>query len=903
MRVGQSDRRPWPIGMLLFLSLGQPATAAPATTPAATQDKVAATPPGTEPGPGTAKNSRDRPAGIAPPRLDHAVLPLHPVGIAGPAQIVLELQVNERGQVIQVQVVEGLDLAGGAFAAAALTAATQWRFLPAQQQGVAIGSRVRLPVQFGATETALSASATAASDADPGTGTTTPDTSSTAASASPTTAGTGPIPGVETPTRTSSVAAADAARAIVQVRGRAPLPVHGGSDTIVELGPLSAIAGPPDGVNLLRLAPGLFVAANAGAGHAEQIFLRGFNAEHGQAIAFSIDGLPLNEVNHPDGHGYADLHPLIPEVVRAMHLIEGPFSPQQGDFAIAGSVDFELGVPHRGLRFDLTQGSFATQRLLARWAPPSARVATFAAVAMGRSNGFGQRRRSRSASAIGQYEGPLGERGLWRLQLMGYATTYDSPGVVRADAVAQGLLGLDDSLDPSQGGTAQRFSLALDLESPWSSHLLRGQFYLVRRSFRLVENLTGRLYDDQTPGQSLHARRGDAVEKSLASWTLGHRGSGTWEATFLGQHQAMSVGYDARYSLARSEIDRLRFATQVPYRREQAGDYDTVNLAAFVDLTLRPLAWLTLQGGIRQESFAFLLQDRCATAGQFGPDAPLDVSCPRFDRLGAREPSGRRTASAMLLLPRGSASVQLGGGLSASLSAGLGAQSLAAEAIGHDQEAPLTQLTAYEAGLQYATSLGARWLLSSRAVAFTTHLDRDLLFDPSLGRLGQAPGSRRLGGLAMLRLQGGWLDVLSHVTYADSRFDDTHAAVPYVPHLVLRSDAVLQGALPLPFVAGQPLQADGSLGLLVLGPRPLPAGQAAAATWQLDLSGGLQWRALRLGLQVQNLFNRRYPAAQYFYASDFGTAVAPTLVPEAHYVAAAPRTVLFTFSVRLGEED
>jgi len=49
---------------------------------------------------------------------------------------------------------------------------------------------------------------------------------------------------------------------------------------------------------LLQIVPGLFVAQHAGGGKAEQIFLRGFDCDHGTDIQVSVDGLPVNMVSH-----------------------------------------------------------------------------------------------------------------------------------------------------------------------------------------------------------------------------------------------------------------------------------------------------------------------------------------------------------------------------------------------------------------------------------------------------------------------------------------------------------------------------------------------------------------------------------------------------------------------------
>jgi outer membrane cobalamin receptor len=52
---------------------------------------------------------------------------------------------------------------------------------------------------------------------------------------------------------------------------------------------------------ILRKVPGLFIGQHAGGGKAEQIFLRGFDIDHGTDIAISVDGMPVNMVSHAHG--------------------------------------------------------------------------------------------------------------------------------------------------------------------------------------------------------------------------------------------------------------------------------------------------------------------------------------------------------------------------------------------------------------------------------------------------------------------------------------------------------------------------------------------------------------------------------------------------------------------------
>lgn len=92
--------------------------------------------------------------------------------------------------------------------------------------------------------------------------------------------------------------------------------------------------------DLLRLVPGLFIAQHMGGGKAEQIFLRGFDADHGTDVNISVDGIPVNMVSHAHGQGYADMHFLIPETVASYDFGKGPYYTDKGDFTTAGYVSY-----------------------------------------------------------------------------------------------------------------------------------------------------------------------------------------------------------------------------------------------------------------------------------------------------------------------------------------------------------------------------------------------------------------------------------------------------------------------------------------------------------------------------------------------------------------------------------
>src|SRR5205823_10512421 len=133
-----------------------------------------------------------------------------------------------------------------------------------------------------------------------------------------------------------------------KVTGRREAPSRGASDYHVDVEKLSLVPH-QNAADFLKLAPGILLTNEGGEGHAEQVFLRGFDAREGQDIEFAVDGVPINESGNLHGNGYSDTHFIIPELIESLRVLEGPFDPRQGNYAVAGSAEYHLGLRERGL--------------------------------------------------------------------------------------------------------------------------------------------------------------------------------------------------------------------------------------------------------------------------------------------------------------------------------------------------------------------------------------------------------------------------------------------------------------------------------------------------------------------------------------------------------------------------
>ena len=432
------------------------------------------------------------------------------------------------------------------------------------------------------------------------------------------------------------------------------------------------------------------------------------------------------------------------------------------------------------------------------------------------------------------------------------------------------------------------------------------------RTLTIVEDFTGFLLDNPEAGQSFHPQRGDAIEQDYDAVTAGARGSYQRKARVFGRDQSLELGYYARYDHTDPEIQRLRFGTDIPYLIDSTLTTDVMNLAAFADLDLHPLRWLTLRGGAREEFFSYDVSNNCATDGEYLPKEPLNVSCPAYDSAGPRQPTSRITATGAIVEPKATALAQLPGGVTLTASAGVGAQSLDAAYISQDENAPFSTLDAYEGGAIYHGNWahdadGDRWKdldVTARAVGYYTHVDRDLIFDPLQGRLSASTGTTRRGFVLAAHAASRWFNELASFTYAYATYDDDHTLVPYVPSTVARSDTSIVHDLPESLaIDGHALVGGVGLGLNYVGERALPLGQFSQPTFTIDASASVRWTWLRLGVQAWNVANARNPLTEYFYASDFHNGPAyPTLAPALNFTAAPPRTVMFTLALVFDRE-
>ncbi|HEY0839340.1 MAG TPA: TonB-dependent receptor [Vulgatibacter sp.] len=634
---------------------------------------------------------------------------------------------------------------------------------------------------------------------------------------------------------------------------------------------------------LLTLAPGVALGNHHGEGHAAAVFLRGFDAGEGQDLEFRLEGIPLNEVSNPHGHGYADTHFIIPELVESVRVVEGPFDPAQGDFAVAGSVEYRLGLVERGVRVQGGMGTYGANQLLLLWGPGDEPSGTFVGVDLRRGDGFGPDRAYSGAAAMAGLEHRLLRKVALRLVGMSHANRFDTAGVIRLDDYEGGRLPCAPDRDSQffcsygagQGGEGSRHGFMASIRSRSPAQDLEQTAFLSIRRLRLVENFTGSLLDPEG--------RGDAREQSYRVFTVGLRGSLTERREVEGLSQELEIGYLARYDDGDATARRLRREGGAPYATTLDESLRVTNLAAYVAARLKLTERLRLSGGVRVDSFFFDVTDR---------------NRPTETRAGPRETTEEQGADGLALEPRITGSLRLSRGLDWIASFGVGVRSTDVAAISDGEFAPFARVKAAETGLVFRDDRA-----EARLVGFVTRVDRDLVFDERQARNVFVGASSRHGALAAGRLPlPGWIDLQGSLTWAEAHLSSSDAGffdlssgprLPYVPRWVARVDAVARRTLE---VGGERLPASLALGANWIGARPLPLDELGDPVTTVDLGGRIRWGQVEAGVAVTNLLDARHHAADFNYASSFDPGASPSRVATAHFAAAPPRMVMATLA-------
>ncbi len=354
--------------------------------------------------------------------------------------------------------------------------------------------------------------------------------------------------------------------------------------------------------DILRMVPGLFIAQHAGGGKAEQIFLRGFDIDHGTDIEVSVDGMPVNMVSHAHGQGYADLHFLIPELIDYVDFNKGPYYARHGDFNTAGYASFQTkNVLDRSL-LKIEAGNFDTYRAVGLidvlGKKPEQKHHAYLASDLTFTNGpFESPQYFNRLNLMGKYNGLISDNKVLTLSVSTFSSSWDASGQVPDRAVRSGLITRFGSIDDNEGGATSRSNANIQLLQILDNvGVLRNQLYYVKNQFKLYSNFTFFLNDPVN---------GDEIRQAENRNIYGYNVQYTKESNLASMGLTSEVGFKIRYDKT-DETELSHTKTRNEFISYKAfGNIDQLNAALYVDEVLTLSDQFTINAGLRFDQFGF----------------------------------------------------------------------------------------------------------------------------------------------------------------------------------------------------------------------------------------------------------------------------------------------------------
>ncbi len=602
---------------------------------------------------------------------------------------------------------------------------------------------------------------------------------------------------------------------------------------------------------VLSIVPGLFVGQHAGGGKAEQIFLRGFDIDHGTDVAISVDGIPVNMVSHAHGQGYADLHFLIPELIEKVGFKKGPYTAEKGNFATAGWVDFKTkDILDRGF-VKAEVGQFNTFRavgafdLLGTERKNKGESAYVAGEYNFSDSYFDSPQNFKRINGIAKYNKAFGENTFLTTSLSYFWSKWNHSGQIPDRAVASGLVSHYGAIDDTEGGLTSRLNANVKLTSQLSNGgLLSNQLYYVRNQFELYSNFTFFLVDPVN---------GDQIRQREDRNLIGYNGSYT-KTNYLGNVPAeLNVGVTYRQDLTDgTELSRTinRNFISEPL---QFGDIDETNAGVYLSETFLLTSRLSLNAGVRYDHFFNKYRDLLGTddgtanSGIISPKLNLYYAPTRKLQLYLNTGKGFHSNDTRVVVPQG-------------------VKDILPPAYGSD--------------------LGLNWKpfpkLYINAAAWYLRLKQEFVYVGDEGVVEPSGRTRRQGVDFSARYQIGkylFIDVDANAT--KPRSIDEETGNNYIP---LAPVFTSTGGLTYRIMEGL----NGSLRYRYMGDRPANEDNSIVARGYFIADAQLNYtkKKYNLGLSIINLFNTKWKETQFATESLLKGEAVP--VNEIHFTAGSP---------------
>jgi hypothetical protein len=383
---------------------------------------------------------------------------------------------------------------------------------------------------------------------------------------------------------------------------------------------------------ILRTIPGLIIGQHAGGGKAEQIFLRGFDIDHGTDISINVDGMPVNMVSHAHGQGYADMHFIIPETIDNIDFGKGTYYADKGNFNTAGYIDINTKKSIDKSLISLEVGQFNSLRALGmiKLIDEDFSTAYVATELMLTDGYFESPQNFNRLNIMGRYNYNNYDDEEFDISISHFQSKWDASGQIPQRAVDSGLITRWGAIDDTEGGNTSRSNIWVNHNKLLDEHSsMKTSAYLSKYDFELFSNFTFFLEDPVN---------GDQIQQKEDRTIIGAQSE--YEHSFHVEDHNTQLKYKAGIGFRYDDANNVQLSRtlnrQTILERLAYGNIDEVNGFVFADLTFKKNKW-TLIPGLRLDYFNFDYENLLTTTYDNKSEDKLKLS-PKLNAIFAASP-------------------------------------------------------------------------------------------------------------------------------------------------------------------------------------------------------------------------------------------------------------------------
>ncbi|MBK8621237.1 MAG: TonB-dependent receptor plug domain-containing protein [Saprospiraceae bacterium] len=599
---------------------------------------------------------------------------------------------------------------------------------------------------------------------------------------------------------------------------------------------------------LLRHIPGLIIGQHAGGGKAEQIFLRGFDIDHGTDVHISVDGMPVNLVSHAHGQGYADMHFIMPEIIENISYGKGPYDTQVGNFATAGFVALKTKDNPEHSFFSAEYGSFNTKRMAGLFnLISSQKESAYIASEYVMSDGpFETSQDLTRLNIFLKYTKKLENNDKFSIWASRFSSRWDASGQIPQRAVKSGLINRFGAIDDTEGGNTSRTNFVLTHTKYLNrNNFIKSKAYTSVADFLLYSNFTFFLYD---------SINGDQIKQKEQRNLYGVETELNYNFDRVSDDLWFRVGSGMRYD----DVNDVELSSTLQrkniLRSLALGQVDESNTYFYSDVTFH-YGNFRINSGIRFDYFRFLYENnlnelydiRKADNTAFSPKLNLQYTFNTKTQLFLKFGKGFHSNDTRVVI---------------------------------DQEAKQTLPSAYGVDLggifkpiKQVIIHGALWYL---------HLEQEFVYVGDGGIVEPSGKSRRQGVDIGIRYQpDARIFLYTDINIADPRsIDDPEGQnfIPLAPVLTNTGGVSfhltknLNGGMRYRHVADRPANEDNSI--------------VATGYTVIDCNINYNFKKINIGIEINNLLNTKWNETQFATESRLKNELNP--VEEIHFTPGAP---------------